>query len=284
MVEKLKSLVRRDGPKNVNRRRFIKAMGAVCGATTVFGGQVAAVKKTVEEQGIEVSTLRGKDAKAAISVAQKNSAYKKIASEFREVGLTPKPQHAICKLTIDDEHENHRTVVMPFKNRKKGGEIERAHILWTGRNFGQYQTIGFQFHQSDEKVDVGSKGIPSRSVRFVVDSGELKSTESNYHTLGGEIGANDYIPVGGSNCGPDYCEADATVCDSYNYDCWSSVAGAYGSAIYACSACVTSWFDDAICGLCVATVLTAYGVDCDLGNGCKEVTGCYECSEYPSVT
>ena len=180
-------------------------------------------------------------------------------------------------------------MVVPFKKLGGDGKSENAHILWLDKRLGTYRVLGFRFEQLSKSLSTSSSTSAEYSERYFVDGGEVKTKESNYHTINsGNVGIEAHLPGGpsgggGGGCG-DLCEANATVCDSYNYECWSATAGAYGSSIIVCGKCLASFFDDALCAACIFAAMTAYGVDCNLGSGCKTVTGCYKCKNIPNVT
>lgn len=275
----------RDEKKGVNRRKCLKAVGAATATTTWFSQTVAALKKDADERGLKVQTMSGKARKNAIEAAQSDEVYQKISAALSADGFVPQAQKADCKRTTYTEEEGHRTVVVPFKKSGRNSKSESAHILWLDESFGTYRVLGFRFERSSNSLSTSSNPSTEYSERYVVDDGKVKTKESDYHTLeGGNVGTQAHLPGdGGGGCG-DLCQAEATVCDSPNYQCWSAIAGAYGGAIVLCGKCAASFSDDTTCAACMFAVMTAYGVDCNIGSGCETVTGCYECKNIPNVT
>lgn len=246
-----------------NRRKVLSSIGAG-GAAAVGLAQTGAAS---DESDISISNLDGGDKRRVLGRANRNTEFRDIKTEFQQDGWTLNQEDSRVSEVYNNQNSNkYKLVVAKFEKRQS--ESEQRYIMWTDLDLDRiesnerlYQVTGHQFkHIEEEDWEVGKVTVQNNSV----------STDTT------TIDVADEVSTSATCSGMDECYAARTSCDSYNWSCILTTAGAYVTSIAACKSCA---FASPSCLFCLGALLTSSGitVGCDYGSGC---TTTYECTTY----
>jgi len=262
-----------DGSRKVNKRSVLKMIGTSGIAAAGFSQHGSA------SEGSEITTsdMSEVEKKRAVEKLTERRDFQKIESEYIEQGweLSIRKTNAI-KVGNRAKSIKYNLVVACFEpdRGKRVDENEQRYVVWTDLDLDQvddqddlYQVTGHQFERTE------SDDSEWKVTKYTVQNSSLNSEENMYSPSSEDREASKTGISPDLNCGSGKCEGQKTTCDSYNWQCILTTAGAYVTTIAACKSCV---FGSPSCLYCLGALLTSSGitVGCDYGNGCETEPSC----------
>lgn len=233
---------------SINRRRFVRSLGAVGGLTAL--GSVNSVRGAITSNGQDESEVRteditGRDEQELTAHALDEPDVQLIHEELAEFGYTPKQDQAnafhVYHLDSDLEY---RVVIIPYQT---GSNNEQSYILWT---------------DSSLAITVGA-----RTERFRNDNG------MGYETTSYTPGTN-WAKTTRRTITPEeleryerYLEDDGITIQNFptcniNFECVATAAAKAGILVGACASCASLFIP--ACFACAGSGILFVNTDCSL--------------------
>ncbi|WP_150123013.1 twin-arginine translocation signal domain-containing protein [Haladaptatus sp. R4] len=260
---------KKDSKRSINRRRLIKTMGVVGGATALGStaidtaaakhGEVKEVKKNITVESLSAPRNEG-----VIQRAINDPAVKKIKSKFNREGWVLSQDDLNALKSTQENKKNspdstYYTVILPFKRPRENGN-EETYITWS--SYGDLEPRGYNVHQ---KSDVQTEETESK-VEFTsywVENGELKS-HNGTDSLDPDINH-------GSVSAKLLCTAMYTCTGNLNTACIAGAAAGVVGGSESCKAC----YVDVTRISCIACAAVLIGAGITISQCCQH--GHWDC-------
>ena len=273
--------VRAESTGLVNRRSFVKALGAT-GAIGLSGIGSAQAQASDEEIKREVNEVTGSDRQAYISMALSDSEVETITEELERDEWSPNTSDAtVNRIDKADEDSDlnfstYHVVHIPFeKSVASQHSSESAGIVWTDKSI---EEVGFTTPAAlvVEEEPEGNPSIATQddedgsptALEYTVENGEIKEEKSD---ISSEETETESEGVTAQGC---YCRVKRVKCDNVPLHCWVSLAASYAGTYWSCGACGVGAIP--ACGMCAVVVAGAGASShgCLKNHDCRNVTVC----------